>query len=156
MTLRETYITGDATQPVGDGDKIIVHCCNNIGAWGAGFVVALSKRWASPEADYRRQFFNWGLELGFVGFVPVEKDIVVANLVGQEGTRKQGIKRPVRYDAISDGFDKVAAYAELKNSTVHMPRIGCGLAGGDWQIIARLIDESFLQQGVPVTVYDFA
>jgi O-acetyl-ADP-ribose deacetylase (regulator of RNase III) len=39
------YMTGDATAPVGEGQKLIVHVCNDIGAWGAGFVLALSKRW---------------------------------------------------------------------------------------------------------------
>jgi hypothetical protein len=38
------YHVGDATMPVGDGPKILVHICNNIGAWGRGFVVALSRR----------------------------------------------------------------------------------------------------------------
>ncbi len=38
------YVTGDATRPVGDGDKIIVHVCNDIGGLGRGFVAALSKR----------------------------------------------------------------------------------------------------------------
>lgn len=41
------YRVGDATQPVGDGPKILVHVCNDIGAWGRGFVVALSRRWAN-------------------------------------------------------------------------------------------------------------
>jgi hypothetical protein len=38
------YIAGDATAPIGDGNKIIAHVCNDIGAWGAGFVLAISKR----------------------------------------------------------------------------------------------------------------
>ena len=47
------FIIGDATQPVGEGTKIIVHVCNDIGGWGRGFVVALSKRWPEPERRYR-------------------------------------------------------------------------------------------------------
>ena len=47
------YLVGDATRPVGEGVKLIIHCCNDIGAWGAGFVVALSKRWEGPEKCYR-------------------------------------------------------------------------------------------------------
>ena len=43
------YVIGDATQPVGEWPKIIVHVCNDIGGWGRGFVTAISKRW--PEAD---------------------------------------------------------------------------------------------------------
>lgn len=47
------YLIGDATDPRGDGQKIIAHVCNDIGAWGSGFVVALSQRWAAPERSYR-------------------------------------------------------------------------------------------------------
>ena len=38
------FITGDATAPIGKGNRIIAHVCNDIGAWGAGFVLAISKR----------------------------------------------------------------------------------------------------------------
>lgn len=48
-----TYQIGDATQPNGDGPRIIVHVCNDVGGWGKGFVVAVSKRWREPERRYR-------------------------------------------------------------------------------------------------------
>ena len=47
------YVDGDATQPQGPGLKYIIHCCNDVGAWGAGFVLAISKRWPGPEKAYR-------------------------------------------------------------------------------------------------------
>ena len=47
------YVKGDATSPVGSGTKIICHVCNDVGGWGRGFVVALSRRWSAPEARYR-------------------------------------------------------------------------------------------------------
>ena len=47
MAIR--YVIGDATAPEGEGPKVIVHVCNDIGGWGRGFVVALSKRWDKPE-----------------------------------------------------------------------------------------------------------
>ena len=43
--LNINYVIGDATQPIGDGAKIIVHVCNDIGGWGRGFVLALTKKW---------------------------------------------------------------------------------------------------------------
>ena len=50
------YIKGDATRPIGDGSKLILHICNDVGAWGSGFVVALSKRWKEPEQKYRELY----------------------------------------------------------------------------------------------------
>lgn len=45
------YIKGDATYPeriTPESIKIIVHIVNDMGAWGAGFVLALNKRWNKP------------------------------------------------------------------------------------------------------------
>ena len=80
------YKTGDATAPIGSGNKIIVHVCNDVGAWGRGFVLAISKRWAEPEQRYRS--WHKGQEkqpfaLGEVQFVQVEDTIWIANLIGQ-------------------------------------------------------------------------
>ena len=37
-------IKGDATRPQASGPKIIAHICNDLGGWGKGFVVAISRR----------------------------------------------------------------------------------------------------------------
>ena len=50
---RITYLQGDATQPQSKGNRIIAHVCNDLGGWGKGFVLAISKRWPEPEAEYR-------------------------------------------------------------------------------------------------------
>jgi O-acetyl-ADP-ribose deacetylase (regulator of RNase III) len=158
-----TYVLGDATRPQGEGLKVIVHCCNDVGAWGAGFVVALSRRWLGPEEAYRRWFVERGVVdfknlLGAVQLVPVEEDIWVANLIGQVGLRK-GLDGaiPVRYDALAQGFMRIASHAaanpDLKLSA-HMPRLGCGLAGGSWDAVEPLIEKHLVAAGVPVTVYD--
>lgn len=39
-------------------------------------------------------------------------------------------------------------------ATVHMPRIGCGLAGGKWSRVQPLTEEGLPDRGVRVTVYD--
>lgn len=162
-TSEVQYVIGDATRPQGDGLKIIAHCCNNVGGWGTGFVVALSRRWPRPEKEYRAWFERHGPEkfrtlLGATQLVPVEDDVWVANIVGQNGLRR-GIdgEVPVRYEAISTGLGYVADYAvghPERQVSVHMPRLGCGLAGGSWEKIEPLLEQHFVERGVPVTVYD--
>lgn len=147
------YVWGDATRPQGEGKKIIVHCCNDIGGWGAGFVVALSKRWPEPEATYRAMGPTERV-LGTARLVQVEDDTWVANLIGQDGVRRLGYPRPVRYDAIHDGLDVVAISAKLIGASVHMPRMGSGLAGGDWRIIEAIVGVTLSDAGIHTTVYD--
>ena len=50
------YIKGDATSPISPGNKIITHICNDIGGWGKGFVLALSKKWKVTEEAYRQWY----------------------------------------------------------------------------------------------------
>ena len=151
------YIIGDATQPAGDGPKIIVHVCNDIGGWGRGFVLALSKRWPEPEAQYRawhRGEIKKPFALGEVQFVPVGTGLWVANLIGQRDVRSIDGVPPVRYDAIRKGLQLVAREAQKLDASVHMPRIGSGLAGGKWEEIERIVEEELTSRGVQVTVYD--
>ena len=143
------YVIGDATAPQGEGKKIICHICNDIGAWGAGFVLALSAKWSYPEQRYRAIPHY---ELGTAMVLKVEDDIYVANMIAQRGTRPdaQGIP-PVRYLALTDALSKVNKIAEDMGATLHMPRIGCGLAGGEWSAVEAIINEVVT---VDVTVYD--
>ena len=145
------YVTGDATRPLGSGPRIIAHVCNDIGAWGAGFVIAVSRRWPQPEADYRAWAERGPRHPGAVQFVPVGDQIVVANMIAQRGV---GGARPLRYGALYTCLGEVAAMAIRTDGSVHMPRIGCGLAGGSWEMVEALVEESLCERQVPVTVYD--
>lgn len=152
------YVKGDATYPMTDGPKVIVHICNDIGAWGKGFVLALSKRWSAPEKAYREWPKNHSepayFLLGNVQFVPVENELWVANLIGQRHIKHCNDIPPVRYEAIRFGLVKVADFAIKNKASVHMPRIGCGLAGGTWDKIEPIIKETLEARNVKIFVYD--
>lgn len=152
-----TYVRGDATVPSVKGVKVIAHVCNDIGGWGKGFVLALSHRWPEPEKAYRawhkgRAGNDFGL--GAVQLVQVEPYVWVANMVGQRGIRTGSKGVPVRYEAIDAALEKLAARATELGASVHMPRIGCGLAGGKWSRVEPLITERLVRRGIAVTVYD--
>lgn len=152
-----TYIQGDCTQPVGLGPKIVAHCCNNLGVWGSGFVLALSARWRAPEAAMR----EWsreeqaGLPLGGVQFVDVGDGITVANIIGQQGVSWKENVPPVRYPALSRGLDGVGIRAKATGASVHVPRLGCDRAGGRWDLVEEILRKRILGRGVPLFVYDF-
>lgn len=157
LNMDINYLKGDATKPVGDANKIIVHVCNDIGGWGKGFVMAISKRWPGPEKQYREWYKSQqGFALGQVQLVQVELDIWVANMIGQHKVYKdENGNPPIRYEAIRECLQKVAEFASENDTTVHMPRIGCGLAGGTWDKIEPIIFDVLINKGIGVTVYDF-
>ncbi|RSO03520.1 Appr-1-p processing protein [Streptomyces sp. WAC 05379] len=152
-----TYIRGDATVPSVKGVKVIAHVCNDIGGWGKGFVLAISRRWPEPEKSYRawhRERASNDFGLGAVRFVQVEPYVWVANMVGQRGNRTGSKGVPVRYEAIDAALERLAEKAADLGASVHMPRIGCGLAGGKWSRVEPLITDRLVRRGLAVTVYD--
>lgn len=147
------YIVGDATRPDGDNPKILAHVCNDVGRWGRGFVLAVSARWPEPERHFRSWSLTGQVQLGQIQLVQVERDMWVANMIGQSGVRGPGNARPVRYAAIDECLERLAAAALKHEASVHMPFIGCGLAGGQWSRIEPLITNRLCDLDVPVTVY---
>ncbi len=114
MTMPINYSTGDATAPDGEGPKIIVHVCNDKGGWGKGFVVAVSKRWPEPEAQYRRWSKEGGeapFALGQVQFVEVEPEydtsgrfIAAINTTALRGTHRDVFEFPSRLTHMVDAM----------------------------------------------------
>jgi len=159
MPTKITYIQGDATCPQTSGVKIIAHICNDLGGWGKGFVLAISKRWSEPEAEYRKWHRNRAKNdfgLGALQIIQVEKYIHIANMVGQHGMRTGGNGRPpIRYSAVEECLKKLGVQAKELYASIHMPRIGTGLAGGKWESIEPLIQEILCDEDIPVYVYDY-
>lgn len=160
-----SYFTGNAVFPRGDGQKIIAHIVNDEGKWGSGFVLALSRRWREPEECYRMWCevptnLPWcqggGLPLlGNVQFVPTGPGLTVANMMAQRGVRHDPrAPRAVRYEALAQCLGKVGRQAQDTGASIHMPRIGCGLGGGEWAVVEIIIRAAVDADGLTVTVYD--
>jgi O-acetyl-ADP-ribose deacetylase (regulator of RNase III) len=136
------YLAGDATVPRAKGPKIVAHVCNDRGRWGKGFVLALSAKWQEPEKEFRRWFRQRSgndFGLGAVQIVAVREGMWVANMVGQHGTKTGSAGVPIRYEAVDRCLARLAEQALALKASVHMPRIGCGLAGGKWERIEPLV-----------------
>ena len=129
--------------------RFIIHIVNDEGLWGRGFVLALSKRWRAPEEAYRRWYReghdDTGVEfaLAEVQLVPVAPQLFVVNMIAQQGIARKRGQVPIRYQALEQCLSKVNTMAEEHQASVHMPRIGAGLARGDWRTIEELINKTF-------------
>ena len=136
---------------------IIVHGCNCFHVMGAGVAQLLKSRWSyCYEADRRtphgevRKLGTWS---GAGNYTPLQPYIV--NLYTQHGFNAG--KRPLHYGALRVGMENLAAWIDLHDCGEHrvaMPKIGAGLAGGEWEYIERIINESFKDREVEVWVYD--
>lgn len=139
------FLQGDATVPVMDG-VMIVHIVNNLGKWGKGFVLSLSKRYYSCRDAYLSLYENTDKpKLGYVQIVCVDNDkkIYIGNMFAQDGIKKNkhDSKRYVSYDALSECLAQVAEYCLINRIySVQMPLIGTGLAGGNWDEIQLIVE----------------
>lgn len=146
-----SYLVGDATEPV-IGPSIICHVCNNLGVWGAGFTGALSRRWREPEQRYRAEFAKSLKPIsGEVQIVRVQAGLYVANMIAQDGLPSRLRPCVIDYRALRNCLNWLARYAE-RDWSFHMPRIGCGIAGGRWADVLAIVAEEL--SAFHVTVYD--
>jgi hypothetical protein len=162
------YKTGNALDidPAFD-TTVIIHCCNDQNAFGAGFARAITKKFPIVKSAYHDWFRDedfkipdWTSttaepDLGECQNVFLEsegKRVIVINMIGQKGYGSSGGKRYVKYDSLLQCLEHVKRVAEgIRGSyTIQAPRFGSGLAGGDWKVIEALIKSV----GLDITIYD--
>ena len=149
------YVNGNALYPRGEGPKIICQLVNDRARkWGGG--IARQSATKYPQAE--QAFATWLAELGrdrlgAVHLAEVEDTVAVASLVAQAGYGATSTPR-IRYAALEKGLVRLCDEALRRGASVHMPRIGTGAAGGEWQTIEGLIQDILVRSGVEVTVYD--
>lgn len=145
------YVTGDALDHPArlEHNHVIAHVCNNYGTWGAGFVVNLSKLSWYPEAVYKKYSSTAGLRLGDIQVVYIRPRLWVVNMIAQD----MGPQPRIKYVPLQECLMKLERFMfDIGMDTeLHIPRIGCGLGGGDWDQVRALLDLEI--QGA-VTVYD--
>jgi hypothetical protein len=151
-----TYLRGDATHPRGLGLRVICHVVNDkTPRWGGGFALVVRRRLPQVQED----FISWvkddpgKLSLGNARLFEVDDTLAVFSMVCQKGYGPSPKPR-IRYSAMKTCLDQLADLAQQRCAGTYMPRIGCGQAGGSWQVVSELIDETLCRRGIPVTVYD--
>jgi len=150
------YLVGDATSPRGDGARIIAQVVNDATPrWGGGFARVVGQRWRDAQND----FIKWTeqdrsrLRLGNHRLFPVDDDLWLFHMIAQQGYRPS--TRPtIRYHHLEVCLTALASIAHENGASVHMPRIGCGQAGGNWAVVSEMIDDILCRSGIEVTVYD--
>jgi hypothetical protein len=98
-------------------------------------------------------YFRLG-SVGFADRLDGLRTIRVANMIAQIGLRGPLNPVPLCYTRLRECLVIVSDTAETTGSTVVMPRIGCGLAGGVWEHVSQIIQEELCDYGIKAVVYD--
>lgn len=149
--IKERY--GDLILLAKDGEfDVIVHGCNCQCKMGAG--IAKSIKYAFPEAYKADAKTKKGdpNKLGTCSHATVFVDfheLVIVNAYTQ--FNYWGAKPLVNYDAVKTSFQWVKK--KLFGQRIGIPKIGAGLAGGDWNKIRAIIEEVMVGEDVTLVIY---
>lgn len=136
------HIKGDCIALVNNGEAhFVVHCCNTLGVMGAGIAKQVVNAWGE-QANYKRLCKLH--KSNFLGDIAIDNNAIALVAQLRVGTDQ----RQVNYGAMSKCLLRLAQetnkmFALNPNKEivkVVIPKyMGCGLAGGDWEIIYELI-----------------
>ncbi|AGC76776.1 O-acetyl-ADP-ribose deacetylase (regulator of RNase III) [Nonlabens dokdonensis] len=146
-------VKGDLIELAISGEfDLIIHGCNCFCTMGAGIAKSIKEKF--PEAYKADLQTTKGdhTKLGTITFAESETyngKLIVINGYTQFNWRGTG--RKVDYDAIRKVFGNVKQ--KFSGMRVGYPAIGAGLAGGNWNIISRIIDQEL--EGEDHTFVDY-
>lgn len=127
-------ITGNLIDLAKAGNfDVIVHGCNCFHLKGAGIAKAIKDAFPNAyEADTKTVYGAEG-KLGMCSY-GYYKNLVIVNAYTQFYPGKD-----IRYTALQSAFQQVKR--DFSGKRIAYPKIGAGIAGGDWGIISRIIDK---------------
>ena len=132
------YVKGDLLQTEA---KHIIHGCNSHGVMGSGVAKLLREKYPKAYQDYNDAYNSYGLSLGDI-IVSVQGDgKVIHNAITQQDYGRRDDRVYVSYWAIAEVFRKINSWGVKE---VALPKIGAGLANGDWNVISAIIENTLI------------
>lgn len=121
-------------------DRCFVHGCNSRGVMGSGVAKIVKEKYPQAFQDYEDFCFDTALDsrLGKI-VVSYSNGKIIVNAITQAKYGRDGAKY-VSYDAIHDCFTAIREDTRIPER-ISIPKIGAGLGGGDWTVIASIIAE---------------
>ena len=116
--------------------KYIAHGVNCQNAMGSGVAKALYTKYPEVKSEYHRYCDTGVHRLGATQLVDCG-DKQIFNCFTQSGYGREPGRVYMSYEAVALCFQN---FRELGIKQIAIPKIGCGLAGGDWGKIEKTIN----------------
>lgn len=139
--------------------EIIAHQVNCLGTMGAGLAKQIKDKYPQVESWYKIYCHKrYEQKILGTGQIVCQADHTFFNIFGQYGYGTS--KRQTDYEAFKSGFkDVILKYRFMDNDyksqvKIAIPyHIGCGLAGGDWKIISKILEQLESEENVEFIAY---
>jgi O-acetyl-ADP-ribose deacetylase (regulator of RNase III) len=154
------YKNGDILTSTAD---VICHQVNCKGVMGAGLAKQIRDKYPDVYKHYKwhcKTFEQGVFESSLLGNIILDfgKEIdngkqIIASLFAQDSYGREK-KRYTDYEALRKSLKALAAFLGSHASTVAIPyQMGCGLGGGDWEVVFSIIEEELSIHTVEIWKY---
>ena len=131
---------------------VIVHGCNCFNSMGAGIAVTIKNEFPEAYAADLQTVKGDRNKLGTISHAEIDRDgikLIVVNAYTQYRYNDRGILAD--YKAIA--LCMKAIKLNFSGKSIGYPKIGAGLAKGDWQTIAKIIDRELAGENHTLVEY---
>jgi O-acetyl-ADP-ribose deacetylase (regulator of RNase III) len=119
-------------------ENIIVHQVNELGVMGAGLALQIKNKY--PEVYTKYKAVANKECLGKIQMIKIGENKYICNMFSQRGISRT--HKTTDYELMELCMSKLSKYSKEKNLTIAIPyKIGCGLAGGDWNTVTKIIEK---------------
>jgi O-acetyl-ADP-ribose deacetylase (regulator of RNase III) len=149
------YAKGDATNP-SFGPSMVAHIVNDQGGWGAGFTGSITRTYGTAPMEHYKRVHRSQASVGIRhGFCSIWRGsfVQIMHMWAQRGYISTDNPHPLNMDDLDRCLNILFAQAKERELSVHMPKIGAGLGGGDWNEISAMIEKHRLHNEVPTFIY---
>lgn len=131
--------------------QVFAHGCNCFCTMGAGIALHVKKEFPEAYNDDLKTEKGDKKKLGTIRVIDIGNNKFVINAYTQYAF--WGHRPNVSYSAIYDCFEKINHFMTRNSlSDLTIPKIGAGLAGGNWDDIERLIKKT-MDPAITINVF---
>ena len=145
-----------------DKVDVIGHQVNCFGVMGGGLALQIAERWPIVLKEYQwyiNTVLSWSTRKNFLGHCQIVQATIndtplIANLFGQYDVGG-GLKTD--YEALRESLKNLKRRMQIyRVKKLALPvNLGCGLAGGNWDIVQNIIENVFEDRTIKLTLVSY-
>lgn len=156
--MKYTEVHGDLIKLTLEGEfDAIAHGCNCFCVMGAGIAPQMARAFGADKFPLEHPRYRGSInKLGMIDVgeyhLPTTKRVSIINAYTQYDTKPTYLGQALDYEALTLCFRKINK--RFRGKKLGLPQIGCGLAGGSWSIVKKLIHAELIDVDVTVVIFN--
>lgn len=147
-----TYRTGNILKDIDPNKKIVIaHGCNAVHLMGAGLAKQIKEKYIGAYIADTLTKKGDRNKLGTYSIYKHNDNLIILNCYTQFGIYAKKDVVLADYEAINNCFKNISR--NYRGYEIHIPRIGCGLARGDWSIVESIIRQ--YEDTLDIVIYSY-